>query len=222
MKKNKSAMSASLVAVLIGLVGYSDAANARYIQADPTGLDAGPNLYSYAGQNPTQAIDPFGLDLLLITGGKRTDSWLNYFGHSAIAVTGSGTYSYGTGANGNGPNTTPLGMSTTQFLQQQSAVRDLTLTDIKTTPEQDAAALRYLKAHPDEMGITKLDNCATRSEGAMKAAGVNVPNSMIDTPAKAEATASALLNAKTVTVPMNTPVPDEKSFDPPPASAGSK
>lgn len=199
---------------LIFLGGFGSIAQARYLEADPTGLNAGPNLYSYAGQNPTQAIDPSGLDLLLITGEKRTDSWLNYLGHSAIAVTGSGTYSYGTGANGNGPNLTPLGMSTTQFLQQQAAARDLTLTVIKTTPTQDAAALEYLKAHPDEMGITKVDNCATRSEGAMKAAGIDVPNSMIDTPGEAEATAAALLNAKTVNVPMNGQIPDEKSFNP--------
>jgi uncharacterized protein RhaS with RHS repeats len=224
MKKKSSKPAGSVVTVLIGLAGFSGAAHARYIQADPTGLAAGPNLYSYAGQNPTQGIDPSGLDLLLITGEKRTDSWFNYLGHSAIAVTGSGTYSYGTGANGNGPNLTPLGMSTTQFLQQQSASRDLSLTVIKTTPEQDAAALKYLKAHPDEMGITKLDNCATRSEGAMKAAGIDVPNSMIDTPGKAEATAAALLNARTVDVPRNGQIPDEKSFNPytlpaPPAGA---
>ena len=33
----------------------------RYIEADLLGLDGGPNLYAYAGQNPTQWIDPEGL-----------------------------------------------------------------------------------------------------------------------------------------------------------------
>lgn len=33
----------------------------RYVQADLLGLNAGPNLYGYASQNPTQFIDPRGL-----------------------------------------------------------------------------------------------------------------------------------------------------------------
>jgi len=33
----------------------------RYIQADPMGLKAGPNLYGYVNQNPVQEIDPYGL-----------------------------------------------------------------------------------------------------------------------------------------------------------------
>jgi RHS repeat-associated protein len=32
-----------------------------YIEADPSGFRGGLNLYAYAGQNPTEAIDPFGL-----------------------------------------------------------------------------------------------------------------------------------------------------------------
>ena len=34
----------------------------RYIEADPLGLNAGPNIYAYAGQNPTEWRDFFGLD----------------------------------------------------------------------------------------------------------------------------------------------------------------
>jgi len=200
MKKNNK-LAGSIVTVLIGLAGFSGAAHARYVEADPTGLAAGPNLYAYVAQNPTQAIDPFGLDLLVITGGWN--GGINIFGHSAIAVTGSGTYSYGTGLG------TPLGMSTAQFLSDQSAMRDLTLTVIPTTPGQDAAALQYLKDHPDEMGVGKFDNCSSRTLGAIAAAGVSLPTAGIlpDTPQDAELAAAALSNARTVTIPMGGTLP---------------
>jgi hypothetical protein len=201
MKSNKSKPAALVAAVLIGLVGYSAGAQARYVESDPVGFKGGPNLYSYAGQNPTQAIDPLGLDLLVITGGWN--GGINIFGHSAIAVTGSGTFSYGTGVG------TPLGMSTAQFLSDQSAMRNLAITVIPTTPEQDAAALQYLHDHPDEMGVGKLDNCASRTQGAITAAGIKLPTEglMPDTPLDTELAAAALLNAHTVYIPQGGAIP---------------
>ena len=39
-----------------------DAINGRFIQRDPLGYVDGMNLYEYVGSNPTNLVDPFGLD----------------------------------------------------------------------------------------------------------------------------------------------------------------
>lgn len=150
----------------------------QWMEADPIGLAgsfpgypyATVNGYPYAGNNPITNIDPWGLDVLVITGGWN--GGYNVFGHSAIAVTGGGVYSYGT-------TNTPLGMSVSDFLNSQSATRNLTLTLIKTTPAQDAAVLQYLNEYPDQKGVGKLDNCASRTLGALDAGGVNLPASAV-------------------------------------------
>jgi len=40
---------------------YYDPSTGRYLTADPIGQLAGPNLYSYVGNNPLFWIDPYGL-----------------------------------------------------------------------------------------------------------------------------------------------------------------
>ena len=61
---------------------YYDPATGRYLTADPIGQDAGPNLYSYVGNNPLFWIDPLGLDVQIcgapaqILGGLVDHQWI--------------------------------------------------------------------------------------------------------------------------------------------------
>jgi hypothetical protein len=122
------------------------------------------NLYSYVTNNPLTNADADGHegDILVIEDGPTQG---NPIGHTAVAITGRGVFSSG--------NNTPLGSSTTDYLQNQTSRRDQTVTIIKTTPEQDQAAYNELMKQNDKGGInTYPDNCAARSNAALDAAGV--------------------------------------------------
>ncbi|GKT26118.1 RHS repeat-associated core domain-containing protein [Acidovorax sp. SUPP3334] len=53
---------------------YYDQTSGRYIQADPIGLDGGWNRFGYVAGNPLNAIDPQGLNAVLIA--NRAAAWV--------------------------------------------------------------------------------------------------------------------------------------------------
>lgn len=88
----------------------------------------------------------------------------NLAGHTAIAITGEGVYSFG--------NNVFPGTSLDAYLQREAGRRDTTVYIIHTTA-QDAAALAYLNSQIGKplSGVLK-DNCSTRSNKALDAAGI--------------------------------------------------
>jgi RHS repeat-associated protein len=153
-----------------GLVRFGardyDAETGRWTRKDPADFSGGQvNLYGYILSNPVNLIDATGLDILVIENGPTAG---NPVGHTAVAVTGAGVYSFG--------NNTPPGSSAYGYLQRQTPRRDTTAYVIPTSPQQDAAALAALKAGVGKplAGVAS-DNCSTRSNGALHAAGVPLP-----------------------------------------------
>ena len=180
------------------------------------------NLYGYVNNNPLSKADKDGHapDILVIEDGSTQD---NPIGHTAIAVTGHGVYSFGIN--------TPLGSSTTDFLKMESGRRDQTVTVIKTTPDQDQAAVNALMKADQRGGINLApDNCSCRSNEALDAAGVpqahNLSNPItpIDSlpasiPGSAGARAQAVPGSQTTVIPKgSTTVPANlNQFNPVPS-----
>ena len=154
-----------------------------WLSADPIGEAGGINLYAYVDGDPINGSDPLGLATAVCIGGM-TGVKTNPFGHTALAMTGKGVFSFGTG------KAHPLGSSFVDYLKAQSKYRDTMIYVLPTTPAQEKAIEEYLRkldgtplpeASLTEPWKAANDNCNTRTMGALKSAGIDfginkVPN----------------------------------------------
>jgi hypothetical protein len=136
------------------------------------------NLFRYCGDDPVDDSDPMGLDTAVAIGGGRWDGWTdipNPLGHASLALTGQGTFSFGT--------TTPQGTNFTTFLADQSGHRFTNVYILKTTSAQEAAMKRSLENSAKKGSLPNIfkdpagahnDNCATRTADALRAGGQKI------------------------------------------------
>ncbi|MFD2258145.1 hypothetical protein ACFSSA_15815, partial [Luteolibacter algae] len=126
--------------------------------------------------NPINGIDPLGLATAITIGCKTSG---NPFGHTAIAFTGQGVFTFGTGA------AHPLGSSFTDYLDAQAKYRDTNVYILPTTPAQEKAIADYLKklkgkplpnAKKEPLDAMK-DNCNTRTMDGLNAGGIPLDRS---------------------------------------------
>ena len=139
------------------------------------------NRFAYAVNSPLVFTDKTGLDIMVI---ENHSTKGNPIGHTAIAITGHGVYSMGnaerTDRSDRRVGNNIVGGGVREYLDREAGRRSTTLIIIKTTPEQDAAALKKLRdsAHdPRQLtsGDIASDNCSVRSNAALDAAGITTP-----------------------------------------------
>jgi len=138
------------------------------------------NRFAYAINSPLVFTDKTGLDIMIIENGATKG---NPMGHTAIAITGRGVYSMGnaekTDRHRDNKNNI-VGGGVENYIDREGPRRNTTITIIKTTLEQDAAVEKSMVEQARDkpklesgIKITVADNCSTRVNEALDAAGIN-------------------------------------------------
>jgi RHS repeat-associated protein len=188
----------------------------RFLTEDPIGFDGKQeNFYAYVANNPVSRKDPDGLDIAVIENGPTsyTPFWGgNPAGHTAIAISCRGIYSFGNG--------TKRGSSLLEYLRREAPKRNTRIYVIKTTCDQDKAAMQATWDYGDTpLGGVLSDNCTSRVNHALDAANIGQPlNVLLPGSAGVRAGFAGKDRVKIYNVPQNYRVnflpPDLAQFEP--------
>ena len=142
----------------------------RFIAEDPIGLLSGSfNFYAYVDNNPIKSVDPLGLETAIVVNGPVAS---NPLGHTAIATTGSGVYSFGNNPDPGSSNHSYMGTSFSNYMIDQSLRRNSVVYILPTTADQELMINAYLKGLTSTPNVFP-DNCVGRVTGALGVAGIN-------------------------------------------------
>jgi len=145
----------------------------RYVQSDPIGFDGGYNTFGYVNGNPILNVDLEGLDIAVITGDRRSGS-NNVFGHSAMAITHWGVFSWRTGHIWGASIYDYLwggeGSSLNGYYKAgQVDGRNVVIHIIRTNRTQDRKVVQeYFKIVRKGYSITRGNTCATAVSAGLK------------------------------------------------------
>jgi uncharacterized protein RhaS with RHS repeats len=148
------------------------------ISEDPTGLDAGIDFYAYARGNPISYSDALGLDVTVtIYSGVNG----NPFGHAGVSVNGAPPVGFNPKCDSCAVSAALLAL---EGISNGSVVGVVLPVDprrapsrtiyIKTTPQQDAQILDYIRNRINDPGAYNLvgRNCAHFVNSSLAAAGI--------------------------------------------------
>jgi uncharacterized protein RhaS with RHS repeats len=152
----------SAAMLLLALTCHAGSVSARFIQADPIGLEGGPNVYAYANNAPTMYTDPLGLLSEIII--WQPVGWgASSFGHVSTNINGT-TYSHG-----------PEGMwtgSTNQYMDMNN-FRSGVGTELNLTPKQEQQFEACLKKPQGNYGAVA-NNCGAPPQYCLQNMGINL------------------------------------------------
>jgi RHS repeat-associated protein len=153
----------------------------RFLQTDPIGTDGGTNLYAYAGSDPTNSIDPTGLDTVVII--TRDPVWgtgglLTFGSHAAVHVDNAGSpvlydpagsYLRGTPARGTDDTLYDADAAVAPYAAYQKSIGSSSVTTytFKTSAQEEST----IASNIDQQGGAGALMCATSVSSVISGVG---------------------------------------------------